>query len=129
MSFPSLPSLLVAVVITGAACAGCSVYSDYPVGYTQLYYGNAYGYYPYTYFDGRPVYYVDNRWMYRDGGAWRYYYREPPELYRYRSTVRQAPPAYGYPRGGYAPPPAYRGAPAYRGGGPAYGAPPPTRVR
>jgi hypothetical protein len=128
----SLSSLLAAALIAGAACAGCSVHGRaYPVGYTELYYGDAYGYYPHTWYGGRDVYYIGNRWMYRDGGGWRYYASEPPALYRYRSTVRQAPPAYSYPRGGGHGYPGGGYGPAPRGPsyGAPHGAPPPTRVR
>jgi hypothetical protein len=42
------------------------------------------------------AYLVGNRWYYRRGTRWVVLQREPPELYRYRSTyyVRTAPPAY-----------------------------------
>ena len=65
--------------------------------------------YPSTYYEGRTVYLVNNRWMYRDRGGWAYYRNEPPALYRQRTYVQQAPPAYrrgypapnAYPRQGY----------------------------
>lgn len=49
--------------------------------------------YPHTYYEGRTVYFIDNRWHYRDGPRWAYYREEPPTLYRHRSYVQQAPPA------------------------------------
>jgi hypothetical protein len=50
--------------------------------------------YPHEIYEGRPVYYVNNRWYYRDGGRWAYYRHEPAPLYRRRAYVRQAPPAH-----------------------------------
>lgn len=32
------------------------------------------------YFEGRPVYYYNNNWYYRDHGRWSYYRREPVYL-------------------------------------------------
>jgi hypothetical protein len=32
------------------------------------------------YFEGRPVYWYNNSWYYRDGGAWNYYRTEPGAL-------------------------------------------------
>jgi hypothetical protein len=60
--------------------------------------------YPHTVYAGRPVYYYQSRWYYRDGGHWYYYREEPVQLrqYRQRGYVQPAPPA---PRT-YAPPPA-----------------------
>ena len=73
--------------------------------------------YPTYYYEGRTVYLVDGRWYTRNHGHWVYYRSEPPELYRYRTTVRVAPPA-RYERREYrrGAPPAYyrREAPAYR---------------
>jgi hypothetical protein len=62
--------------------------------------------YPSTVYDGRVVYYVNDRWMYRDGDRWAYYRTEPAPLYTYRQRtyVRTAPPA---PPRTY-PPPAVR---------------------
>jgi len=44
-------------------------------------------------YEGRPVYYVHDHWYAHDGGRWRYYRSEPAPLMRYRTQVRQAPPA------------------------------------
>lgn len=122
----SLVSLAAALVVTATACAGCvGTARGYPVGYAEVYsrpvpvgiYGSMY-----TYYDGRPVYWYDGRWMYRAGDRWHYYVSEPPALYRYRTTVRQAPPAPRY-EPGYGPPPAHpRPVPAQP-------APPGRRVR
>jgi hypothetical protein len=32
------------------------------------------------YFDGRPVYWWDGSWFYRDGNRWNFYHDEPPTL-------------------------------------------------
>lgn len=75
--------------------------------------------YPYVIYEGRPVYYVGERWYYRRGPSWVYYRSEPAVLHRQRPYVQQAPRA--YPRREYrrpeysAPPPRY--------------APPATQVR
>lgn len=37
------------------------------------------------YYEGRPVYYYNNYWYYRDHGRWSYYRREPSFLYERRS--------------------------------------------
>ncbi len=50
-------------------------------------------------YDDRTVYFYNGRWMYRDNDTWKYYTKEPPELYRHRTQTRrelpprQAPPA------------------------------------
>ena len=54
--------------------------------------------YPHTTYDGRDVYYVNDRWMYNDRGRWAYYREEPATLYRYRRSPQYAPPAYSTPR-------------------------------
>jgi hypothetical protein len=123
----SLSSWMAAVIVS-AACAGCTVRArTQPVGYAELYYGREYAYYPHTVYDGRDVYYVGNRWAYRDGSGWGYYESEPPALYRYRTTIRQAPPA---PRYYDNAPRVYQPAQPVPGTTPAPGeSPPPTRVR
>ncbi len=50
--------------------------------------------YPHEVYEGRNVYYVNNRWYYRDGARWGYYRHEPAPLYRHRAYVRRAPPAH-----------------------------------
>jgi hypothetical protein len=59
------------------------------------------------YFEGRPVYYYNNYWYYRDHGRWGYYRSEPGYLRDRRAhwVDRHV----GYDRRGYVRP-AYRGA-------------------
>lgn len=121
------------IAASAAASSGCAVHGRAtPVGYAELYYGSTYGYYPQTYYGGRPVYFIDGRWMFRDGGGWRYYETEPAPLYRYRTTIRQAPPApryYPESPGGYYPARPTVPGPAPQAAPPPSSAPPPTRVR
>lgn len=49
--------------------------------------------YPHTVYEGRTVYYIDNRWGYPRGERWVYYQSEPPPLARHRTRVQAAPPA------------------------------------
>lgn len=96
---PSLSCWTVALALTMAACAGCAAQGRaYPVGYTELYSGPVTGIYsaPHTYYQGHLVYWYGGRWMYRDADTWNYYPTEPSELHRFRTTVRQAPPAPRY---------------------------------
>jgi len=51
-----------------------------------------------VYFEGRPAYWWNGRWYFRDGGRWGYYHDEPGYLRDYRG--RQAPPRAYYGRGG-----------------------------
>ena len=44
-------------------------------------------------YEGRRVYYVNDRWYARDRGNWVYYRSEPPPLARYRTHVQVAPRA------------------------------------
>jgi hypothetical protein len=44
--------------------------------------------YPYEVYGGRNVYYVGDRWYYRDGGRWAYYRHEPRFLYGRRQGRR-----------------------------------------
>lgn len=121
---------LAALIAAAAASAGCVVRARAtPVGYAELSYGTGYRYYPHTYYDGRDVYYIGGRWMYQDGSRWSYYTTEPAPLYRYRTTIREAPPAPRYSpdyypeSSGYVHPPQPAPAP------PQETAPPPARVR
>ncbi len=50
--------------------------------------------YPYVFYDGGPVYWVEGRWYRRHGNGWVYYRNEPPFLSQ-RRPVTVAPPAYG----------------------------------
>lgn len=49
--------------------------------------------YPHYVYEGRTVYYVNDRWYAQDRGHWRYYRREPEPLYRQRVHVERAPRA------------------------------------
>ena len=49
--------------------------------------------YPHTYYEGRTVYLVNDRWYYRDGPRWQYYREEPAPLIEHRNYIQQAPPA------------------------------------
>lgn len=113
-----------ALVVTALALQGCAVRTRPAVSYVELSSApvDVSGY-PHTYYDGRDVYFVNERWMYNDGGRWVYYNEEPAPLYRYRRYApaypQSAPPAYRQPQytqPRYAPPqsapPAYR--PPYR---------------
>jgi len=69
---------------------------------------------PYTTYDGRVVYLVDDRWYYNDGGTWFYYRREPAPLIERRVYLReQAPPVRRHRHRHYAPPARRDNAPAY----------------
>jgi hypothetical protein len=62
--------------------------------------------YPHTYYEGRNVYFYQDRWYYQDGARWSYYRSEPPALYRQRGYVQRAPAA-RFEHGHYAPPAHY----------------------
>jgi len=97
-----LGATVVAAIITLSGCYGG--YSGSPAtGYVELSSAPVdVALYPHTYYEGRTVYLVNDRWMYPDNNRWVYYRQEPPYLYQQRTYIRQAPPgAYGYPRGGY----------------------------
>ena len=123
--------ILLAAAVVAVPLAGCRVYSEpeYATGYVEVTSAPVdVAAYPRTYYEGREVYLVNDRWMYRDRGRWVYYRSEPPALYRQRTVIRQAPPAYGrgYPQAPRAypqsAPPAYRGPGV--GGQPRYVTPP-----
>src|SRR5438093_862908 len=101
---PSRRILVVAAAaVTALPLAGCyaSTYPEPAVVYVSLTAAPAdLSAYPRTYYDGRVVYLVNDRWIYRDGGRWAYYQRDPAPLYRQRAYIQQAPPAYrAYPQG------------------------------
>jgi hypothetical protein len=48
---------------------------------------------PQYYYEGRTVYYVNDRWYARDRGRWVYYRTEPQPLARHRVEVQRAPRA------------------------------------
>ena len=121
---------VVAVAVAAAAIAlgGCraTTYAETePVGYVELTSAPVdIDVYPRTYYEGREVYFVNDRWMYRDRGRWVYYRREPPALYRQRTYIQQPPPAYRYPQPQQRYPRSHPGP----GGRPPTSAPPAVRV-
>ena len=50
--------------------------------------------YPNTVYEGRTVYFYDNRWYYRDGARWRYYEQEPVGLAARRYEFMEQPVPY-----------------------------------
>jgi hypothetical protein len=48
---------------------------------------------PHAYYEGRTVYYVNDRWYGHDHGRWGYYRDEPRPLVRQRVHVERAPRA------------------------------------
>lgn len=106
--------------IFGLAAPGCiaTVQPD-PVYAEATYVPPRIETYPSVVYEGRPVYYVDGYWYVHEGPGWMYYRQEPPELYRQRPYVQQAPPAYHAPT---------HPAPA-QPAPPVQAAPPATRVR
>jgi hypothetical protein len=123
--------VVIAVALGALALGGCraTAYADEPVGYVEVSSAPVdVEVYPHTYYGGRQVYYVRDRWMYRDGGRWLYYRQEPPELYRQRTYIQQAPPA--YPQGRHPYPQSYpRSYPQPYGRPPPASAPPAVRVQ
>jgi len=91
----------IALLVLVGAAAACHVHTTEPVGYAEVTAAPAnVQSYPSTVYDGRTVYLVEDRWVYRDGSRWVRYQNEPPELHRRRATVQrerpyvqQAPPA------------------------------------
>ena len=108
-------SLLLALLVAVPGCYGStSAYVEAPVGVEA---------YPRTYYGGRVVYLVGDRWYWRDRGAWVYFRTEPPPLYRYRMHYRHYGPARPhYYHRHYHPPADRRAAPPAR-----HRAPPPVR--
>jgi hypothetical protein len=70
------------------------VYADDGVAYEEVGPTIDINTYPHEVYEGRNVYYVNNRWYYHDGGRWAYYRREPAPLNRHRVYVREAPRAH-----------------------------------
>lgn len=98
----------VIALVTAALTAGCFIRgSTTPVGTAEVESANidrdVYNS-PSARYDGRTVYLYNGRWFYRDDTGWKYYAKEPPELYRTRMEKlqqlppRQAPPAPRYER-------------------------------
>ena len=53
-----------------------------------------------VYYEGRPAWFYNDRWYFRNGPGWSYYRSEP--RYLYNSRVVYGPPAHAYVRGGAA---------------------------
>lgn len=98
----------VVALAAAVACGGCVARASTaaPVGYAELRYGATYGYYPHAVYQGHDVFYIQGRWRFRTRDGWASYPVEPEPLYRYRTTIRQAPPAHPYQQG---PTPVQRG--------------------
>ena len=52
-----------------------------------------------VYFEGRPHYWYNNQWYYRDHGRWSYYRSEPRFLYERRMSWGHGPVVRGEMRG------------------------------
>ncbi len=89
MKLRPLPIVLAsAFCLSALGATGCVVRERAePVEYAEADPGVDVTVYPHDYYEGRPVYWVHNRWYYRDGGHWRYYREEPRELYQRRVVV------------------------------------------
>jgi hypothetical protein len=90
----SIPKSL---IVFGFACAtgALSVGACAPSGaYVEVDYAppNVVAY-PHVIYAGRPTYYVDGRWYYRDGPRWVYYSDPPARLreYHYERALRASP--------------------------------------
>jgi hypothetical protein len=84
-----------ALVGTALGSVGCYASVDPPVAYAEVSEAPVdveVTSYPQTTYEGRVVYYHNNRWYYRDGARWAYYRHEPTVL-RQRRYVRTAPRA------------------------------------
>lgn len=93
------------------ALGGCYAYAEPPTMYAEASEAPIeidVQTYPYSYYEGRPVYLYHDRWHYRDGNRWQYYRSEPAVLRRQRGHVQHAPPAHGEHRGRESAPPAHR---------------------
>lgn len=89
MKLRTLPLLLACTIpLTALGATGCVV-REQPVEYAEADPGVDVTVYPHDYYEGRTVYWVHDRWYYRDGNHWRYYRSEPGELYRRRHVVRE----------------------------------------
>ena len=99
---PALTALLLSLLSGTAACT-VQGYPPAVGGYETAYADNVppdiYTH-PHVYFSGGYAYLANDRWYYPSRRGWVVLQREPPQLYRYRTTyVQQAPPAYrGYER-------------------------------
>lgn len=91
--FRTIP-LLVALIAATTAGVACTVTTTSEPAYAEVETAPPnIETYPTTVYEGRPVYYYNDRWYYRNGSRWAYYRREPDYLVRQRTVVRRAPPA------------------------------------
>lgn len=85
-------TIAIALALAGIACS--RVQAGEPVGYLKSKsVPENVDSFPQAVYQGHTVYWISDRWMYRDRGGWAYYVTEPPALYAYRATPRQPPPA------------------------------------
>ncbi|HEX7665781.1 MAG TPA: hypothetical protein VF407_14745 [Polyangiaceae bacterium] len=75
----------VTLVVGASALSGCVVHDREPVEYAEADPVVDVRLYPHEYYEGRDVYWVHDRWYYRDGGRWAYFRSEPPGLRERRS--------------------------------------------
>lgn len=81
-------TIAIALALTGIACS--RVQAGEPVSYlSNKSVPENVDAFPQAVYEGHTVYYVNDRWMYRDRGGWAYYLTEPPALYAHRATPRQ----------------------------------------
>jgi hypothetical protein len=80
-----------ALLVSAGAFAGCTAEVEPAVAPVGVYYYD----YPYTYYEGRPVYLVNGHWYYSYGNRWYYYRRTPGEL-RGHVTLHYPPHRYGH---------------------------------
>ena len=80
-------------LVSVVALGGCYVHTRSEPAYVETTAAPVeYDAYPQTYYEGHTVYYIGNRWGWREGGRWRYYDNEPVVLRHHRETyVRRAP--------------------------------------
>jgi len=76
-----------------ALSAGCYAEAGARPAYVEASAPAHYEVAPQTYYQGRTVYYVNDRWYARDRGRWVYYRNEPQPLVRQRTHVQRAPRA------------------------------------
>jgi hypothetical protein len=94
-------------LVTIATLGGCTVTTQpaQPVAYSEptAYVETTaapvdYENYPHTVYEGRTVYYVGDRWQYREGSRWLSYRTEPVFLRQHRATLQQQPRRVEEPR-------------------------------
>jgi hypothetical protein len=117
----SLLSAFHAALLLGA---GCSAHATPGPAYAEATYVPSHIYlYPHRVYDDRIVYFVNDRWYYRDGRHWMYYRTEPQALRSVRPYEQPAAPARRYaPTGNY-----YAAPPTHPVASPARPVAPPAR--